>query len=91
MVACVCSLNHYKGNVEGVGCSECSSRRTIDPLFLAGKALCMTCDCYCMAAFPMAEMPAIGAYMADSIAGIQPEKEVEKETGTFKHVPARSF
>jgi hypothetical protein len=91
LMACVCSLNHYKGNFDGVGCSECSSRRTIDPSFFAGQGPCMTCDCYCMAAFPLGEVLAIGVYMADLVAGIQPEKEVDKESGTFKHVSARSF
>jgi hypothetical protein len=65
MVGCACAVNHHKGNVEGNGCHECSGRRAINPLYLAGREHCMTCSCYCTAWFPLDETPAIVKYLKD--------------------------
>ena len=79
MVACVCSLNHYKGNVDGKGCRECTARRADDPLFMAGRNHCLTCNCYCTAFFPLDDAPNIVKYLQDEKEGILPQENVDKE------------
>jgi hypothetical protein len=78
IVACVCTLNHHKGNVDGTGCRECTSRRAEDPLFMAGRQPCHTCSCYCTALFPLDEANTISKYLQDEKDGILPQENVDK-------------
>jgi hypothetical protein len=90
MVACVCSVNHYRGNADGKGCSECSGRRAADPFFVAGPAnTCLTCSCICAAFFPLDEVNNVAKYLKDEKDGIL-EESVGKE-GTFKLTAASNF
>ena len=78
MVACVCPMNHYKGNIKGTGCRECTGRRADDLLFMAGRQPCLTCSCYCMALFPLDEASTISKYIQDEKDGILPQENVDK-------------
>jgi hypothetical protein len=90
MVACVCSVNHYRGNADGKGCLECSGRRAADPLFVAGPDNnCLTCSCICTAFFPLDEVNNIAKYLEDEKDGIL-EEGVGKE-GTSKLTAASNF